>query len=326
MKRPLFWWQVLLRRDNRGSSTLFWAALFSVLWLFLHYMSGFLFGFINTGPQISAFAAAMLAIVLRELLRSVLSLLFLRHTKHPVAAGAALAVLFALAEALWADGTPSPAALLPALWSSFLPKLAGSALLTALSMNGGMAPGLLYGVMTQAVVLLIPVSPALRPRLAAMMELVVCMMFLIALDCDFSPAEKKEPPKKRRLRGIGALVLCAIPIGLVTFFAGLLPWQPVAIATGSMEPEILTGSMVIVSKLDTDNLQEGDIIQFSRNGYTVVHRIVQLQESGSGTVYITKGDANNATDEGVVTQEAVIGKVVATVPSIGSWALWLHGG
>ncbi len=80
---------------------------------------------------------------------------------------------------------------------------------------------------------------------------------------------RPQPPTKRRQsaaqglrrRWCGGLTVLA---ALICFFAGLLPWQPVAVATGSMEPQISVGDAVLVSKLDTGALEVGDVIQFRR--------------------------------------------------------------
>ena len=98
-----------------------------------------------------------------------------------------------------------------------------------------------------------------------------------------------------------------------------------AIATGSMEPQISVGDAVLVSKLDTGALEVGDVIQFRRGDYTVIHRIVEIIQEDGALSYVTKGDANNAKDAGAVSAGDVVGKVIATVPGAGRWTLWLHG-
>ena len=84
-----------------------------------------------------------------------------------------------------------------------------------------------------------------------------------------------------------------------------------------------TGDVVIVSKNDKD-ISVGDIIQFRRNGKTVIHRIISEQKQTENLVYITKGDANNTADDGYVTEDDIVGKVIYSVPKIGYLTLWLH--
>lgn len=89
------------------------------------------------------------------------------------------------------------------------------------------------------------------------------------------------------------------------------------VESGSMEPAIKTGSVVIVKS--SSNYRVGDIITFSSGGKnkTTTHRIRDLEVVTGKTYYITKGDANNAEDTSKVPQDKVIGKVLATVPYAG---------
>ena len=86
------------------------------------------------------------------------------------------------------------------------------------------------------------------------------------------------------------------------------------VQSGSMEPEIKTGSIVMTKPSSEYNV--GDIITFgpySRTKAPTTHRIVEVK---NGT-YITKGDRNNAPDVKPVTQKEIIGKVVFDVPYLG---------
>lgn len=317
MKIPSLCRIALLSRTENGKAATFWAAVFAGIWLLLQCLSGFLLGYEATGVSAGACVLTLLGILGRELLRALLSAL---PKAHRFWAGLGLALTFAAAECLLAGDTANNP---ERLWSEFLPTFAQSALLTALAMQGGLLPALLYGMAAQAMGHWIPVSPALSRQMAALLELVVNMMFLVVLDCDLSPDE--APTHRPKLRVAGGAAAGALLVALVCFFVGLLPWQPVAIATGSMEPQISVGDMVLISKLDTGALQAGDVIQFRKGSHTVVHRIVEVIQEDGALSYVTKGDANNANDAGTVSAGEVVGKVIATVPGAGRWTLWLHG-
>ncbi|HEC79686.1 MAG: hypothetical protein B6D57_00900 [Candidatus Coatesbacteria bacterium 4484_99] len=72
----------------------------------------------------------------------------------------------------------------------------------------------------------------------------------------------------------------------------------------SMEPNI-TDSMKITFEKTTDDIRLGDIIAYSANGITMVHRVVHI---GRGVVY-TKGD-NRLEIEGPIKVGDILGKVV----------------
>lgn len=78
------------------------------------------------------------------------------------------------------------------------------------------------------------------------------------------------------------------------------------IISGSMSPTIEKGDMIIV-KLDTE-YNVGDIISFKDNDSVITHRIVEKNDN----YYVTKGDANNTTDN-PIKENQIIGKTVKTI-------------
>lgn len=62
------------------------------------------------------------------------------------------------------------------------------------------------------------------------------------------------------------------------------------VRTGSMEPTINPGDMIVISK--EYEYKKGDIVTFYEDGTFVTHRIVKINEDG----YTTKGDANDLED------------------------------
>lgn len=91
------------------------------------------------------------------------------------------------------------------------------------------------------------------------------------------------------------------------------------VLSGSMEPEIKTGSVVLVK--DESDYYIGDIITFKseedRNNdnpsFTTTHRLIGIEDDG----YQTKGDANDGPDGSLTDPNLVIGKVTLTSPYLG---------
>ena len=107
--------------------------------------------------------------------------------------------------------------------------------------------------------------------------------------------------------------------GYFNIYLGKIPvLKTYIVLSGSMEPEIPTGSIVFVKK--ETQYRAGDIISFSPNGIrkqVVTHRIVSEETAEDSMVFTTQGDANNAPDSGKVSSEYIHGKVVFTVPYAG---------
>lgn len=86
------------------------------------------------------------------------------------------------------------------------------------------------------------------------------------------------------------------------------------VVSGSMEPEISVGDMVVVRAEQA--YTEGDVITFydPNMGEYVTHRIILTSDG----LYTTKGDANNSQDSFSVSYDAVVGKVVCVLRGAGA--------
>jgi signal peptidase len=124
--------------------------------------------------------------------------------------------------------------------------------------------------------------------------------------------------KIRKIIKIATIISIATIIAIFLLFyrpvslAGDTRYEPVY--TGSMEPAIPVGSVVVIKPVDPETLKIGDIICFKLSQPTsITHRIINITDQG----FITKGDANNAPDQWIVKNENVIGKAIFTIPFIG---------
>ena len=133
--------------------------------------------------------------------------------------------------------------------------------------------------------------------------------------------------KNKRSHKIAGRALCVAGITLIVLIASaclslivprLAGYEGYVVVSGSMEPNIPTGSVIYSKKTDPALLQTGDVIVFAdeaRGTTPITHRVV-TNDPSTGTI-ITKGDANEFADMNPVTYDEVIGKVAAHVPRIG---------
>jgi signal peptidase len=90
------------------------------------------------------------------------------------------------------------------------------------------------------------------------------------------------------------------------------------VQSGSMEPQIKTGSIVMVKP--ASEYKVGDIITFgtySKTKAPTTHRIYEIKNENGVLTYITKGDANNAADANQIKKSEIIGKVMFDAPYLG---------
>ena len=111
---------------------------------------------------------------------------------------------------------------------------------------------------------------------------------------------------------------------LVNFYLGInkavtrdplpkfLGFSPLVVLSGSMEPAMYPGDVVIIREQAADKYRPGDVVTYLTGGNAFTHRIVS-EENG---VFTLKGDNNNTADE-FLTADRFEGKVILRIPKIG---------
>ena len=105
----------------------------------------------------------------------------------------------------------------------------------------------------------------------------------------------------------GILVALLIAAG-IAYFQG---YRIATVVSGSMEPTITTGSIVVMDSNETDP-EVGDIICYQREDKVIMHRLISI-ENGA---YTTQGDAN-AFQDPAFTKDRIQGTVIYDIPNIG---------
>ena len=89
------------------------------------------------------------------------------------------------------------------------------------------------------------------------------------------------------------------------------------VMSGSMEPAIPVGSIVIVKGVNAEDVEVGDVIAFQTGDSRTLHRVIdKIVENGS-FYFRTKGDANEDPDPWIVRPEQVRGGLLLTIPYYG---------
>lgn len=117
---------------------------------------------------------------------------------------------------------------------------------------------------------------------------------------------------------VTVLYAIAVIVLVVTVFCTLLNVRPAVVMSGSMEPTIETGSIIVINERDRD-VKRGDIIAFKIGDIAVAHRVVDVQDDK----FITKGDNNKSVDTGIVTSDMIEGTVIFHIPEVGYAVKWL---
>jgi signal peptidase I len=113
------------------------------------------------------------------------------------------------------------------------------------------------------------------------------------------------------------LAVIGIAMTAVTVFAAHSGLRPLVVKSGSMEPTIHTGAMVLVREIPASEIRVGDVVAVERADHTrVTHRVVSVEHQGFTASLVLKGDANEDPDtDPVVVARA--GRMVGTLPVLG---------
>ena len=105
---------------------------------------------------------------------------------------------------------------------------------------------------------------------------------------------------------------------------GFLGYKPLIVLSGSMEPTILPGDIVIVKEVPADTLKEGDIVAYLRETTVITHRIMSINQTDGSRNFYTKGDNNNVDDALPVTDDMMEGKYLFRIPGVGNAAMFMQ--
>lgn len=112
----------------------------------------------------------------------------------------------------------------------------------------------------------------------------------------------------------------ALAIAAATTLPTLFGFQSFAVLSGSMQPAIGTGDVVVVRTIAPLDAKIGDVVTFrspENPGKLVTHRATSIQASGETVTFVTKGDANTGIERWSIAAGGTIGKVEYRIPKLG---------
>lgn len=128
----------------------------------------------------------------------------------------------------------------------------------------------------------------------------------------------------RRLFSIGnylvlGLALTLLGLLLAVMATNLLGYNSFVIYSGSMEPTVKVGSLLLSRPVDVDDLRVGDVITYPvpGNHTTLTHRIVSIRQEDGQQVLTTKGDASLKPDPQEVILRGQVPRMSFDIPYLG---------
>jgi signal peptidase len=136
---------------------------------------------------------------------------------------------------------------------------------------------------------------------------------------------KRSTGAWRRVASVAAGVFLVAALALtaaLTVVPALAGGRTLTVLSGSMEPAIGTGSVVVIRPVAPEELQASDVISFTTQEpggpvAVVTHRIAEVRKGQDGPEFVTRGDANDTNDPETVRAVNVQGEVWYHVPWFG---------
>lgn len=138
------------------------------------------------------------------------------------------------------------------------------------------------------------------------------------------PVVRRSLP--RRLAGLGANLLMLVCLAVFVLLAvgpHVFGYRTSTMLTGSMEPGIMPGDVVVTVEKPATELAVGDVISYHipiEDHRVETHRVVEVKTKNDGSiVFRTQGDANENDDPWTATiQGDTVWEMKAVVPKLGT--------
>lgn len=219
--------------------------------------------------------------------------------------------------------------LLELLTFVFLPSIFKNMMLTSFSYKYGFIQNIVYRLIMELYVYIIPVVPAT----GIYIDSVLFMAFPVFLKQDINYRFRKDEKviyyHNKTISKIISIILILFTALMILLVSNVFRFWLAVIASGSMEPTINIGDAVIVDKSYKNRLNElkvGDVVVFKNksNNKIYTHRIIEIKEKNGNYKINTKGDRKgNAADNWIVSNDNVVGVVRFKIRYIGYPTVWL---
>ena len=204
-----------------------------------------------------------------------------------------------------------------------LPSVSKNVFLLYISKIGGTWPTLIYRLITELKLFIVPIVPNFGLYIECVVLTVVPVLIGFAIFLSLKQYQNKEVEGKTlRTSRLYTYSSVIVTMSLVTVIVILtsckFTYGAIAIGSGSMTGTINKGDVVIFKQLGDYEVQNGDVMVFRKEDRLIVHRIIDILEVNEGEyVYYTKGDANQDPDGYPLRREELVGPVKFRIRFIG---------
>lgn len=211
------------------------------------------------------------------------------------------------------------------------PSIMRNIFLTYIVYHYGYKPSLIYRLLMELPIYYLPIYPDIGTYFMTVLNISFPFFLLLYFLSYTSSVEihtrEKEKKKKenKKLEFAFQIAFLALLLVFTGMMSGLFHYYFLVVGSGSMEPNIQVGDMVLVEKInEADELQLNDVLVYKKEGKVILHRIVEKKKEDGELIFQTKGDNNPTADAWNINEKEVIGKVNFRIPKVGYPSVWLN--
>ena len=215
-----------------------------------------------------------------------------------------------------------PTIILEFIGKNIIPLFAVSLFASYLAYYGGAIAPIFYLSIVKGFQMYSPILPDLDWVIKAVIQVIVPTIGFLIIQSSVQeinlPRRITKRLSKRKDPMLGWLVIAVVALLIILFSFGYFGAKPTIISSGSMQPALEKGDMVLIEHVELKDIEKGDIIQYEMGRIPTVHRVKEIQTEENGEIlFITQGDANRKPDVEPVKPDQITGKVVFNIPKIG---------
>ena len=199
-----------------------------------------------------------------------------------------------------------------------IPVLSINLWMTYLCYKGGFISASIYRIIVLFPNLVIPIVPKYEWIIPTLFDILFPLFTYLIIEYTINKNNKRTPKEViEESNPRNWIIIFTLSILIIMFSLGTFKIKPSVIITASMKPDINPGDIVIIEKVDINNIKVGDIIQYQIDDYSIVHRVVNVFNDGISISFITKGDNNKNIDRKPIKEDQVMGRVKYRIPLLG---------
>ena len=305
--------------------------IFLLVFFMLYYLFGIIITFARPGNYftVEGFRNFILPTFCFVILRE-----YLRYNVMCKASGNKITIVFSIIMFIWIDITSvifytkfvSSYNIFMFIALTLMPSISNNIAYSYITLRVGYKPVILFDLVMSLYYYLMPIVPNPNDYLASIIKLFVPLILCYRILVFFRKSRDEEIDRYYMKPRYGWLVFsCAITVMLVYFTSGYFSYWAIAVASGSMSPNINKGDVAIIKKIDdVSKIKKGDVLAFNYENVTIIHRVINIARDGDKYYFYTKGDANKNEDNFSIEEDMIVGITKVRVPWVGIPTVWLN--